>query len=219
MIQSLSSIKKLTQKLSNQDEMMAKLIAEFGVPTFKPWLSDPFTSLIASITSQQLSTKAAQTIYSRVAQQFSLKDISNAKNISKNNSLLDVKKLAQTNVDTLRACGLSNSKAHYCIGIALAVFNEELRFEDLKKMPPEEAAQTLIQLKGVGNWTAEMFLIFALGHKDIFAVDDLGLKKAVQSLFNLKSLPDKKKMLECSQNWSPYRSIASWYLWRHLESD
>ncbi len=216
MITSIQTLKTFTQALAKQNQQMAHLIELHGMPNMQPWQAMPFSKLIASIASQQLSIKAAQTIYSRVENLFS--DSPKNSKYNKKRPMLSATKIAHAQISDLRACGLSNAKSQYCIGIAKAVIDNEIDLEALKKISAENAIIELVKLKGVGKWTAEMFAIFAIGHKDIFAVDDLGLQKGVQILLGLDVLPVKKDMLDLAEQWRPYRSIASWYLWRLVES-
>ncbi len=202
-----AKLKSFTQALADQNAEMKQLIQLHGIADMQPWKAEPFTSLLGSIASQQLSVKAAHTIFSRVLNQF-----------GNNQGHLIPEKIAQAQIVHLRACGLSNAKSQYCIGIAKAVIENKIKLHALRKKSADAAIKDLIRLKGVGKWTAEMFLIFAIGHKDIFAIDDLGLQKGVQSLLQQDSLPDKQIMLEYAEQWQPYRSIASWYLWRLVES-
>jgi DNA-3-methyladenine glycosylase II len=184
---------------------MKKLVEQYGYCSISPWKSDPYTQLIGSIVSQQLSVKAADTIFSRV------------KNATAIENIIDPKKLLSLSVENLRSCGLSRGKTSYVIGISEAVTNQKLDFEKLKKLKPQQVIEELIKLKGVGIWTAEMFSMFSLGHPDIFAADDLGIKKGIQKILKLEQLPNKEIMLKHAQIWQPYRSIASWYLWRIVE--
>ncbi len=208
LITSPGKLKSFTMALAAQNTEMAQLIQLHGIADMQPWKAEPFTKLIGSIASQQLSIKAAHTIFSRVLKRF-----------SDNQNTLVPEKIAQARTEDLRACGLSNAKSRYCIGIANAVVDSDINLNTLNKKSADDALNELILLKGVGKWTAEMFLIFAIGHKDIFAVDDLGLQKGVQFLLQRDSLPDKKIMLGYAEQWQPYRSIASWYLWRLVESN
>jgi len=206
LITSKRQLNSYCRKLSELDPSIGKLVDKYGYCTITPWKNDPFTQLIGSITSQQLSVKAAATIFSRV------------KNITThNNDVVDANLLLSRSQQQLRDCGLSNAKTTYVIGIAKAVVNNQLDFMKLKKLNSTEVIEQLIQLKGVGIWTAEMFSMFSLGLPDIFATDDLGLKKGIQKLLKLEDIPDKETILNRAEIWRPYRTIASWYLWRLVE--
>ncbi|MCO7226189.1 DNA-3-methyladenine glycosylase [Pleionea sp. CnH1-48] len=184
---------------------MRSLIKKHGRSQIQPWLYDPFDRLISSIASQQLSTKAAATINSRIYQRLGV-DCFTPK------AILSLKK------EDLRQCGLSNAKADYCLGIAKAAADKSIHFKTLHSLPYEELAEQLTQLKGVGIWTVEMLAIFALGYRDIWSYGDLGLKKGIKILHQLPELPDKDTFEQLGEKWRPYRSIASWYLWRVAES-
>src|SRR5581483_8847980 len=116
--------------------------------------------------------------------------------------------------DQLRSCGLSNSKAKWLAAIADAVRSGELSFPKIAKMTDAEAVKTLDALPGIGQWTAEMFLIFALGRPDIFSMGDVGLRRAVNKLYNGGRKLSDRRTQELAERWSPYRSVACWYLWR-----
>ncbi len=207
MITSKRKLNTFCKALSEQDDCMKTLIKEYGFCTITPWKNDPLTQLIGSIVSQQLSVKAAGSIFSRV------------KKITTINDLISPRLILNLSQEELRSCGLSAAKTRYVTGIAEAVLNNDINLEELKNKNTDEVINSLVKLKGVGTWTAEMFSMFSLGHADILAVDDLGLKKGIQILINSKQLPDKKTMEKRAELWRPYRSIASWYLWRLVENN
>lgn len=163
-----------------------------------------FIYLIRSITSQQLSTKVAEVIYKRFIDLFGGIEPTP-------HQVLELKH------EQLRAIGLSNSKVTYVQNVARFTIEKGLDLKRLNKMENEELIEYLTEIKGVGRWTAEMIMMFALGREDVFAVDDLGIQMAVKNLYRLKinETPKlKKKMLAISQQWSPYRTFACMYLWR-----
>ena len=205
MITSKRQLNRYCREVSALDPIMNTLVERYGYCSFSPWKNDPYSQLIGSIVSQQLSVKAANTIFSRVKDATAVDD------------LIDPQKLLSLSTDELRSCGLSRGKTTYVIGISEAVINQQLDFKKLKKLQTEQVIEELVKLKGIGVWTAEMFSMFSLGHPDIFAVDDLGIKKGIQKLLGLNELPDKETMLKRAEIWQPYRSIASWYLWRIVE--
>ena len=187
--------------LARADSKMASLIQRHGPCQIQPSSRPPFEYLIRSIISQQLSSKAASTIVSRVESLLGQQGFS-------------AEAILAVSYDQLRACGLSNAKVQYSQGIAQACLDDVLDFNALADMPSEEVIETLIQLKGVGEWTAQMFCIFALGHLDVFAPADIGLQRGLQHLYELEEKPAKPLMQELTEPWRPYRSVASWYLWR-----
>lgn len=158
--------------------------------------------LFASIVSQQLSTKVADIIWGRFAEL-----VKTPENPS------EVKKFS---VEQLRSVGLSNSKANYILAIANGVTDGTVLLDHLDDLENEAIISELTQLKGVGRWTAEMFLIFTLARPDVFSVGDLGLRNAADKFFDKKLTPSD--LLELSQAWSPYRSAVSLALWHSLDT-
>src|ERR1700709_956857 len=160
--------------------------------------------LIASIMSQQLSTKVSAVIFKRFLELFDGKE-------PKPKQIVDI------DFDTLRAIGLSNNKTNYIKNVAAFCIEHKITDKTLLAMENEAIIELLTQIKGVGRWTVEMLLMFSLGREDLFAVDDLGIQQAIVKLYQLEAL-DKKaikiKMLELSQHWSPYRTYACIHLWK-----
>lgn len=159
--------------------------------------------LCASIMSQQLSTKVAKVIHQRFLDIFSGKE-------PLPQQILD------TPFDVLRGIGLSNAKVSYVKNVAQFEIERGMDYKRLNKMDNEEVITYLTEIKGVGRWTVEMLLMFALGREDVFAIDDLGIQNAMIKLYKLDRA-DKKKfkedMLRISAKWSPYRTFACWHLW------
>ena len=159
--------------------------------------------LIASIVSQQLSTKVAAIIFKRFL------DIYKGKEPS-------MQAIIDTPFDTLRGIGLSNSKVNYVQNVAQFFISQKITDKQLYAMEPEAVIELLTQIKGVGRWTVEMLLMFSLGHEDVFAVDDLGIQQAMIKLYKIKYTTKKElhaKMLNRSLSWSPYRTYACLHLW------
>ncbi len=119
----------------------------------------------------------------------------------------------------MRECGLSNAKVSYCHAIAQAELDKQINFAALYGQETEAVIDELKALKGVGDWTAQMFCIFALGHLDVLATADVGLQRGLQKLNHLPQKPAPEQMLRLTQNWLPYRSVASWYLWRLADAN
>jgi DNA-3-methyladenine glycosylase II len=165
--------------------------------------TDHLTALVGSIISQQLSGKAAATIFGRFRDLFGAGAIT-APGIS---ALEDV---------TLRGVGLSGQKVGYMRDLCARIADGRLNLEELDSMSDEDVIQRLISVKGFGRWTAEMFLMFRLHRPDVLPVADLGIMKAVQKLYRLRKRPNPKKILAIGETWRPYRSVACWYLWRSL---
>ena len=184
-----------------KDKNMKVLIKKFGRPDFNQG-QDYFQSLLRSIVFQQLSGKAAQTIYERLV---SL--IPKTSNLCPN----EVLKLDK---DDMRKAGLSFQKINYVRNLADYFENNSLQKNNVEKMTEEEISKELIQIKGIGQWTVDMFLMFTLNRADILPYKDLGIQKGIMKIFKMKNLPSKKEMENCSRKWRPYRTIACWYLWR-----
>jgi DNA-3-methyladenine glycosylase II len=178
-----------------KDKYIGPLIQKWGSCTIKPIKKSMyFEDLVDAICSQQLSGKAAKTIFGRVK-----------KLLIK----ITPDRILKTEDSKLREQGLSWQKVSYIKDLSLNIVNCKLKIENLDKLPDDEVIKELVQVKGIGRWTAEMFLMFSLARPDILPKDDLGINKA------LKNLKVKEKDTE---KWTPYRTVASWYLWRSLEN-
>jgi DNA-3-methyladenine glycosylase II len=191
--------------LSAADPVMARLINERG-PLQLSYTTDYFFTLLDAIASQQLSSKAAATIVNRIKALVPHLDTPDPQ------SILDMPD------EVLRAAGLSWKKVSYVKDLARHVASGELDLEHISQMDDEEIIKELVAVKGIGRWTAEMFLIFSLARSDVMAVDDYGLQVAMQRLYNLPALPRPAAMREIAEPWRPYRSYASLYLWRSLDN-
>lgn len=164
-----------------------------------------FEELAESIVSQQLSGKAASAIVDRI------------NILAKTKTFPDAKTILKLHTEDLRKAGLSYAKVAYIKDLAAKTLAGEVEFDKFDQMNDEEIITELTRVKGIGRWTAHMFLMFALGREDIWAVGDLGLKKGVQKLYGLKTLPNEKKMEKIGKKWVPYRSHVALYLWRSLD--
>lgn len=163
-----------------------------------------FGMLVRSVLSQQLSTSAARTIRKRVEQL--------TKGPIRPNSL------EKLSLEKLRAAGVSNQKAACILEIANAAMTKRIQFNQLGRYSDEAIIEQLTQIKGIGRWTAQMFLIFALGRMDVFPVDDLGVRSAIRNEYGLSELPDKKTAEQIAQPWRPFASVGSWYCWRAIDN-
>jgi DNA-3-methyladenine glycosylase II len=190
----------------SKDRRLRKLI-ESGKPHALKKRKNICIYLCASIMSQQLSTKVADVIYNRF--------------ISLYGGEPTPRQILDTPHETLRGIGLSNAKANYVKNVAAFEVSSGMDARKLAKMTDEEVIDYLVTIKGVGRWTVEMLLMFALGREDVFAVDDLGIQHAMAKLYKL-DVSDKKKlkadMLRLSSKWSPYRTYACLHLWRWKDS-
>ena len=125
----------------------------------------------------------------------------------------------QLSHEQLRSVGLSNQKATYVRHLAEMVMENKVRLHKMHQLSDEEVTSELIQVKGIGVWTAQMFLMFGLCRPDIFPHDDLGIQNGIQKIYELKTRPDKQTCIEIAERWQPYRTVASWYCWRILEME
>src|SRR3990172_7003652 len=175
-----------------KDNVIGPLVKKYGHCKIVPGKKkDYFVDLVDSITSQQLSGKAAKTIFERVKEKCGGK--------------ITPEKLKKIKTEELRKCGLSYAKCSYVKDLADKVLTKKLQVNKLEKLPDEEVEKELTAVKGIGKWTAEMFLMFSLARPDIFPADDLGIKKAIERIYGLKDLSTKKLDL-FSLRWKPYRT-------------
>ena len=166
---------------------------------------DAFETLCRTIASQQLSTKAADTIYGRFCDLFP-----DRKPVPEHVMTLSD--------DRIRACGFSRAKLSFIKDLATHVIDGRLDLKGLRKHPDDEVLRQLVAVKGIGRWTAEVFLMFRLGRPDVLPADDLGLMNAVQRAYKLRKRPTAKALRSMGERWSPHRSVAAWYLWASLDA-
>ena len=188
--------------LSSVDHKMEKLINKFEKPNFVKE-NNYFESIVRSIIYQQLSTKSASKIYGRFNKLF------------ENRSLNPESVIEQSN-DSYRSIGLSRQKISYIFNVADAYTNGMIP-QNIDKYGDEDIINTLIQIKGIGKWTAQMFLMFTLNRPDILPELDLGIQKGFKAYFKLKEIPSEDYMKTKAKIWRPYRTLACWYLWRLVE--
>ena len=192
------------QYLCKADITIEKIIKIVGKYSIKI-RNDPFQSLIESIIYQQLAGKAANAIYNRFLNYYDNKQITPARILNSPN-------------DNLKKVGLSNRKIDYLKDLASHVYDGRINLEEFPTMNDEEIINKLVNVKGIGRWTSEMFLIFSLGRQDVLPVTDLGVRKAIYKVYSLSELPKPDTMMEIAEPWRPYRSIATWYLWKSLSN-
>ncbi len=191
--------------LKKSDPVIGALFGKVKTSIVRPH-TRYFESLVGAIISQQLSGKAAETIGKRFKALFpKIKFPSPAEVLAKSD-------------EELRAVGISGSKASYIKNIARAMEDGSLNFRRIKKMTDEEIITMLTAIKGIGRWTAEMFLIFSLGRPDVFSFGDLGLRNAVKKLYGLRQDPTIQKLKALSAKWQPHRTAASLHLWASLDN-
>ncbi len=196
-----------SRHLSNGDPVLKRIISLVGPCGLKPH-KRYFQTLVDAIVSQQLSIKVAETIFNRF------------KLLFKENGKFPPPELIIAMDDSkLRACGLSNAKVKYVKDLSSKVIDGSIKIHKLGRLPDEEIINELVQVKGIGVWTAQMFLIFCLARLDVLPSGDFGFKNAVFRNYKLKKFPSEKKINEISKkfSWQPYRSVAAWYHWQSLK--
>jgi DNA-3-methyladenine glycosylase II len=200
---------KIVAELAASDPVMARLIDEHGAVVKRDLRrerpGDAYGALLRSIVGQQLSTKAARTIYGRMLELF-------------DGHAPTPKQLLAADPDAIRAAGLSRPKIAYLRDLAQHVEDGELELERLHDLPDEDVIEQLTAVKGIGDWSAHMFLMFHLGRPDILPVGDLGIRNAVKTQYRLRKLPDPKRLERIARPWRPYRTLACLYLWSSLDN-
>lgn len=192
------------EKKLSKDKHIGPLIKKFGPCGLKKQPKTKyFEYLVRDITGQQLSVKAASTIFGRLKEKLGGRVTPEA--------------IIRKRKSTLRSCGLSNAKSAYIKDLAKHVKNKELEINRLDDLTDEKVMEELIAVKGIGKWTAEMFLMFTLARPDVFPVDDLGIRKGMLKLLKRKSMSESA-MEKFAAQWAPYRTVASWYIWELLDN-
>jgi DNA-3-methyladenine glycosylase II len=199
--------------LAATDPTMAALIERIGEIDLETRLErraeerpgDAYGALLRAIIGQQLSTKAARTIYLRVLEIFDGKTPS-------------PEELLEASTEDLRGAGLSGRKVEYLRDLASHVLSGELELDRLEELSDERAIEEIVAVRGLGRWTAEMFLLFHLQRPDILSGGDLGIRKAIQIEYGLEEMPSPEEAERLGERWSPHRSLASLYLWESLHN-
>ena len=166
---------------------------------------DAYGALVRTIVGQQLSVKAARSIYARLTDLFG-------------DRAPTPRELIATDEGLLRASGLSRPKIRYLRDLADRVLSGDLDLDALQALPDEEAIRQIVAVKGLGRWSADMFLMFHLGREDILPVGDLAIRRAVERAYGLPEIPDEGTLEDLARPWSPYRTLASFYLWESLDA-
>lgn len=190
--------------LSKADARLAKVIARVGPCTMAP-RRDYFPSLCRAIFAQQLSTKVAATLVDRFRNHFPARRPTPA---------LVHQLLSKGDEEAIRRCGLSRQKARYLVDLSEHFLENKIATRKLRGMSDEQVIEALVAVKGIGRWTAEMFLMFVLNRPDVLPVDDLGLREGVRDVYELRQRPTPKQVQKIAEPWRPYRSIGTWYIWR-----
>ena len=188
------------------DPMLAHLIDSYPAPTFEPH-GNYYHELVDSIISQQLSVKAARSIEAR------FKDLFGGR-------FPEPEELLTRGDDELRSVGLSRPKVRYIQDLAQKIIDGEVRFDTIDALSNDEIVAELTKVKGIGEWTVHMFLMFCMGRLDVLPVGDLGIRNGVTKLYDLESTatPDDVRNVAETKNWRPYESVASWYVWQSLDN-
>jgi DNA-3-methyladenine glycosylase II len=204
---------KARRELAAADPTMAALIERLGEIDIATRLrrrseerpADAYGALLRAIVGQQLSTKSARTIYGRILELF-------------DGRTPPPERLLEADESALRGAGLSGRKVEYVRDLAAHVLSGELELDRLGELPDEEVVAEIVAVRGLGVWTAEMFLLFHLERPDVLSGGDLGIRKAVQVEYGLDEMPTPTRVLEIGEPWRPHRSLASLYLWESLAS-
>ena len=197
------------RKLRKADPVMARLVDEHAALVRRELeqerRGDAYGALLRSIVGQQLSTKAAATIYGRMIEIFG-------------GHAPSPRQLLEADPDAIRAAGLSRPKIAYLRDLAVHVEKGALELERLPELPDEDVVAQLTAIKGLGEWTAHMFLMFHLGRPDILPVGDQGIRRAVQAEYRLRKPPDRERLEKLARPWRPHRTLACLLLWSSLDN-
>lgn len=193
------------EHLRTNDPVLAAVIAQHPAPTFRPH-TDYYRELVESIISQQLSVKAAATITKRFVDLF--------------DHFPEPQEILDRDFDELRSVGLSGQKTKYVRDLAQKVLDGDIRFDHLDQLTNSEIIAELTTVKGIGEWTVHMFLIFCMGRLDVLATGDLGVRTGIRKLYDLGELLSTADIIAISEknSWHPYESIACWYVWKSLDN-
>lgn len=197
-----ADIRKARRHLRAADPVMKTIIDAVG-PFTLGLERNRFRMLICSIISQQISGSAAASIFSRLRKMVGPE--------------LNAASLGQFSIEELRSVGLSPQKASYVTDLVQKVNDGTVNLRQIGRLSDEQVIEQLVQVKGIGRWTAQMFLIFSLGRLDVFPHDDLGVRSAIRDNYGLADLPDKDTAIKIAEPWRPYATVASWYCWQSLD--
>lgn len=197
---------RASQHLAEHDAVLAPVIAQAGPCLLEPH-GEYYRALGDSIIGQQLSVKAAASIKRRFRALF-------------DGDFPEPAAILDKSVEALRTAGLSNAKANYLRDLAQHIVDGQLKFDKLDQQTNQEIIIELTDVKGIGEWTAHMFLMFCMGRMDVLPYGDLGVRSAIRKLYGLDHLPNKQEIeqLAAEHSWHPYESVACWYLWRSLDN-
>jgi DNA-3-methyladenine glycosylase II len=202
-----SKLQRAADHLAAHDPILAPLIAVYPLPGFTPH-TNYYQALVNSIIGQQLSVKAAATIKKRFAELFGT-------------TFPTPEQIIASDDELLKSAGLSRPKVAYIKDLAMHVLDGSILFDRFAELSNDEILAELIAVKGIGEWTVHMFLMFCMGRLDILPTGDLGVRSGIKQLYGLDSLPTPEtvKEIASANHWHPYESAASWYIWRSLDNE
>ena len=196
-------MKSAINHLIAADPVIAAIVKQVGA--YRPRYATPdFHNMARSIAYQQLHGKAAATIFGRLC-------------AATGSEALTPQNVLALSIEQMRACGLSKQKLAYIRDLAEKTISGDVNFDQLPQMDDEDIIEHLTRVKGIGRWSAQMFLMFALKRPDVMPVVDLGINMAIKKAYNKRKLPKPKQILKISEPWRPFRSVACWYLWRSVD--
>lgn len=198
------NIEKSTKFLSKTDSQLGKIISQVGIIELKPPRTH-FESLVNSVISQQISTKAAATVHKRL-----LQAIENE---------ITPEKILNTSPDVFRIAGLSRQKTKYMAALAEAFIQKADSYDRIHEISNEEVIKLLTEIKGIGVWTAQMFMMFSLLREDVFPIGDLGIRRSMEKHFYGSEKQEYQTLIDRAEIWAPHRTVACFYLWRGLNID
>jgi DNA-3-methyladenine glycosylase II len=199
-------LKNAAQYLSANDPRLAAVIANAPLPDFVPH-TDYYKALVNSIIGQQLSVKAAATIKQRFVDLFG-------------GTFPTPEQIITRDIEELRSVGLSRPKARYVQDLAQHIIDGRVRFDTIDHLTNDEIITELTAVKGIGEWTVHMFLLFCMGRLDVLPTGDLGIRSGIKQLYDLSELPspDEVRLIAKDHHWHPYESVAGWYVWHSLDN-
>jgi DNA-3-methyladenine glycosylase II len=200
------NLEQAAQHLAKHDPVLKPVIARAGLAKLEPH-TNYYGALVSSIVSQQLSVKAADAIEKRFLNLF-------------DGQFPSPEQILSVSVEQLRAIGFSNAKGRYVHDLAEHILAGKITFDRLPQQSNQEIIDELTDVKGIGEWTVHMFLLFCVGRLNVLPVGDLGIKNGIRALYGFNELPTPQQITELAQqnNWAPYESVASWYVWHSLDN-
>jgi DNA-3-methyladenine glycosylase II len=186
---------------------MKRIIDRVGACTLTPNRLDPFTLLVRCVISQQISTKAAESISNKLIALVG----------DEQSGAIPLAKLAKLTETQSKSCGISGPKQRTIRAVIAHIQANPTLLPNIPQLDDDAIREQLTVIKGIGPWSADMFLLFGLGRPDVWPVGDFGIRVAVKTQFKLRKVPDAVRLTKIARPWEPYRSVASWYLWRSLD--